>query len=211
MSANIVLDAKSRVERGKNAMNRLRADGLVPVTVYGGSESAVSTSIVKREFTALLRHYGRNKIIYLNIDGVVNPVKIAELQIDPIKSTLIHADLVRIFMTDITTFNVPIKIIGEPEGVKNFSGVLDIVTHELEIECLPGDLPDSIVVDVTPLNIGDHFDVGDIKLDEKVKIMLDPSTVIATIVSPRAEEEAASTTEAPAEPEVIKKGKTEES
>ncbi len=211
MSANIVLDAKSRVERGKNAMNRLRADGLVPVTVYGGSESAVSTSIVKREFTALLRHYGRNKIIYLNIDGVVNPVKIAELQIDPIKSTLIHADLVRIFMTDITTFNVPIKIIGEPEGVKNFSGILDIVTHELEIECLPGDLPDSIVVDVTSLNIGDHFDVSDIKLDEKVKIMLDPSTVIATVVSPRAEEEAASSAEAPAEPEVIKKGKTEES
>ncbi|MBK6796303.1 MAG: 50S ribosomal protein L25 [Acidobacteria bacterium] len=211
MSANIVLDAKSRVERGKNAMNRLRADGLVPVTVYGGSESAVSTSIVKREFTALLRHYGRNKIIYLNIDGVVNPVKIAELQIDPIKSTLIHADLVRIFMNDITTFNVPIKIIGEPEGVKHFSGVLDVVTHELEIECLPGDLPDSIVVDVTPLNIGDHFDVSDIKLDEKVKIMLDPSTVIATVVSPRAEEEAASSAEAPAEPEVIKKGKTEES
>lgn len=210
MSTTITLNATRREERGKNAMNRLRAAGMVPVTVYGGADEASSTSVVKREFAALLRHHGRNKIITLNVDGVPTTVKIAELQLDPIRGTLIHADLIRISMTEKTTFTVAIRITGEADGVKNFGGVLDVVTHDLEIECLPGDLPESIEVDVTSLRIGDHIDVSDLKLGDKIDILADGDTVIATVVAPRGEEESVSSAESPAEPEVIKKGKSEE-
>jgi large subunit ribosomal protein L25 len=211
LDRNISLEAKPRNGRGKNASRRQRAQGLVPVTVYGGGKDAASASIVKHEFAALLRGYGRNVIFTLNVDGASTPVKIADMQVDPVKGTLIHMDLMRISLTEKSKFEVSIKTVGESEGVKSLGAILEVVTHSLEVRCLPGDLPSVIEVDVTPLGIGDNFKVGDLKLDGKVEILDDPETVIATIVAPRAEEptpEAAP--EGAAEPEVIKKGKAEE-
>jgi large subunit ribosomal protein L25 len=206
----ILLVAKRREERGKNATRRLRAQGLVPVTVYGGGEDAASTTIVKREFTALLRTHGRNKIFTLNFDGSTTPVKIADLQVDPIKGTLIHADLMRISLTEKTTFELTIKIVGESDGVKTHGGIMDVVTHSLEIRCLPTDLPDGIEVDVTSLGVGDHISVKDLQVSDKIEVLSDPDKVVVTIGAPRVEEEVVPVEAPTAEPEVIKKGKTEE-
>ncbi len=211
LDTSLLIEAKSRDERGKNAVRRMRAQGLVPVTVYGGGKEAAATSIVRREFTALLRANGRNKIYTLNFNGDSTPVKIADLQVDPVRGNLIHLDLMRISMTEKTNFEVTIKIVGESEGVKADSGVLDVVTHSLEIRCLPGDLPDGVEVDVTPLKIGDHISVKDLKISDKIEVLTDGDTVVVTVGAPRIEEEAAPAAEvAVAEPEVIKKGKTEE-
>lgn len=208
--SNLSLNSQTRTERGKNVARRLRVAGLVPITIYGGGQDAASTSVVKREFTALIRKHGRNSIFTLNVDGAGTPVKIAELQLDPIKGTLIHADLIRISLTEKSKFEVPIHIVGEPEGVRLNGGILDVVKHSLDVRCLPTEIPASIDVDVTNLNIGDHLSVSDLQLGENVEVLAAPETVIATVVAPRAEEEAAPSGDTPAEPEVVKKGKTEE-
>jgi large subunit ribosomal protein L25 len=211
LERNISLEAKLRNDRGKNASRRQRAQGLLPITVYGGGKETASANIVKREFAALLRAHGRNVIFTLNVNGAGTPVKIAEMQVDPVKGTLIHMDLMRISLTEKSKFEVPIRTVGEADGVKNLSGILEMVTHSLEVRCLPRDLPSIIEVDVTPMGIGDKFKVGDLKLDSKVEILDDPETVIATVAAPRAEEPAPEVApEAAAEPEVIKKGKAEE-
>lgn len=210
LDSTISLDAKPRNERGKNAARRQRAQGLVPITVYGGGKEAESANIVKREFATLLRGHGRNVIFTLNVGGSATPVKIADMQVDPVKGTLIHMDLMRISLTEKSKFEAPVKIVGESEGVKTDSGILEVVTHALEVRCLPGDLPSSIDVDVTPLKIGDKIKVGDLKLDSKVEVLNDPETIIAMVVAPRAEEPAPETAAEGSEPEVIKKGKGEE-
>jgi large subunit ribosomal protein L25 len=207
---NVSITAKVREERGKNASRRLRAAGLVPVTIYGGGLEATSTTVVKREFSAMLRKHGRNQIFTINVDGVPTTVKIADMQLDPIKSVLIHADLMRISMTEKSKFSVTIKIVGESEGVKLNGGVLDVVSHELEIRCLPGDLPSVIEADISALKIGDHLSVKDLKLSDKIEVLDAPDAVIVTIGAPRVEEAPAAAEATIAEPEVIKKGKTEE-
>jgi large subunit ribosomal protein L25 len=210
LDKNISLEAKPRNARGKNASRRQRAQGLLPITVYGGGKETASGNIVKREFATLLRAHGRNVIFRLDIDGASTPVKIAEMQVDPVKGTLIHMDLMRISLTEKSKFEVPIRTVGESEGVKALGGVLEVVTHSLEVRCLPGDLPSIIEVDVSSLGIGDKIKVGDLKLDSKVEVLDDAETLIATVVA-RVEEPAPEVApEAAAEPEVIKKGKADE-
>lgn len=204
---SISLNAKNRTERGKNASRRLRAADLVPVTVYGGGQESTSATVAKREFAALIRHHGRNVIFTLDVEGAAAPVKIADVQIDPVKGFLVHADLMRISLTEKAKFEVSIKIVGEADGVKNFGGILDVPTHSLEIRCLPTDIPSVIEVDVTSLGLGDHLSVKDLKLGDKIELLDDPETVLVTVVSPKAE---AADEAAAAEPEVIKKGKGEE-
>lgn len=211
VNTSVNLEVQPRTERGKNAARRLRAAGLVPVTVYGGGQGAVAGTINKRDFAALVRAHGRHTIFTVNLDGTSSPVKIADYQADPVKGTLLHLDLMRLSLTEKAQFEVGIKIVGEAEGVKTYGGVLDVVLHTLDIRCLPGDLPDHIEVDVTPLGIGQNIRVGDLKLDaSKIEVLNDAEQVIVTVVPPRTEEAEAPTAETPAEPEVIKKGKTEE-
>jgi large subunit ribosomal protein L25 len=205
---NISLNAKNREERGKNASRRLRAAGLVPVTVYGGGGDSTSATVSKREFAALIRHNGRNTIFTLDVEGATGPVKIADVQIDPIKGFLVHADLMRVSMTEKSKFEIPIKVVGESEGVKLSGGIMDIPTHSLDVRCLPGDLPSVVEVDITHLGLGDHLSVKDLNLGDKIEILTDSETVIVNIVAPRVEEEPVA--ETAAEPEVVKKGKTEE-
>jgi large subunit ribosomal protein L25 len=208
--ASISLNVQPREERGKNAARRLRASGMVPVTVYGGGNESVAGAINKRELGALLRAYGRNKIFNLNLDGGASSVKIADMQLDPIKGTLIHLDLMRISLTEKSEFEVTIKIVGEPEGVRTLGGILDIPTHSIKVRCLPTDLPDVIEVDVSKLVLGGHINVKDLQLGDKIEIRTSGEVTIATVVAPAAEEVAAPVEAAPAEPEVIKKGKAEE-
>lgn len=209
--SSISLDAQPRPVGGKGAAGRLRREGYVPVTLYGGDGEAKSGSVLKREFSAIIRSRGRNSIFNLNLDGATTPVKIADLQLHPVKGSLVHVDFMRISLTERTEFEVRIEITGEAEGVRNFKGTLDQPTHSLRISCLPTDVPQTIEVDVTALGIGDHFRVADLQIDrDKIEVLADDELVLATVVAPRAEEEAAPVGEEPAEPEVIKKGKTEE-
>ena len=204
---NVSLNAQPRTEKGKGAAGRLRRSGLIPVTVYGDGQDAISASIVKRELGAFVRKYGRHGIFTLNLDGGSSPVKIAEMQLDPIKGGVRHMDLQRISLTERSEFEVALKIVGEAEGVKMAGGILDVVSHAIHLRCLPSDLPEHVDVDVTPLGLGQNLRVSDLKLDaDKFQIVTDSETVIATVVAPREEEVAAPT----AEPEVIKKGKAED-
>jgi large subunit ribosomal protein L25 len=207
---SVTLEAKRRDDRGKNASRRWRAQGMIPVTIYGGGVDAASTVVGKREFATLLRNFGRNKVFTLNYDGASTPVKIAALQFDPIKGSLLHADFMRISLTEKTTFELPVRTIGEAEGVKKFEGMLDLVTKTLEVRCLPADLPEVIEIDVTALGIGDHIYVKDLKIGDWIEVLTDPDKVVVTVIPPRVEEEAPAAAEGAAEPEVIKKGKTED-
>jgi large subunit ribosomal protein L25 len=207
--ASISLSAQPRIAEGKNAARRLRASGQIPVTVYGGGSEPASGTVSKHELGAFLRAHGRNKIFNLDLDGAATSVKIADMQLDPVKGVLVHLDLMRISLTEKSEFEVPIKCVGEPEGVKTFGGILDVVTHSIKVRCLPTDLPSVIEVDVTALGIGGHINVKDLQLGDKVEIRTNPDVTIATVVLPGAEEEAAPAEGVAAEPEVIKKGKEE--
>jgi large subunit ribosomal protein L25 len=205
--ASISLSAQGRTERGKNAARRLRASGQIPVTVYGGGSEPATGAVNKRELGAFLRTHGRNKIFNLELDGAATSVKIADMQLDPIKGVLVHLDLMRISLTEKSEFEVPIKIVGEPEGVKMSGGILDIPTHAIKVRCLPTVLPSVIEVDVSALGIGGHINVKDLHLAEGIEVRTNGDVTIATVVAPGAEEAPAEA--ATAEPEVIKKGKEE--
>lgn len=205
--ASVVLETKPRTEIGKNAARRLRAAGMVPVTIYGHGDPTKGM-VAKRELAALLRAHGRNQIFNVSVDGQTSPVKIAEMQIDPVKGYVVHADLMRISLTEKTEFEVPVHLIGEPEGVKMQGGLLDHPAHTLKIRCLPTVLPDAINVNVSAMKLGAHLRAKELVLGEGIDLVSDADTIIATVISPKGEE--APVEAAPAEPEVLKKGKTEE-
>jgi len=219
MIKDLTIKASSRDGLGKGYARRLRAQGLIPASVYGGGQDAVPVAVNAREIAGILRSdTGRNTIFKLAVDSGAEPstVIIKDLQVDPVKGRLLHADLLRLNMDAVTRVNVSIEFAGEPVGVKLEGGILDIQAREVEIECLPGDIPEHIQVDVSHLHIGDHVSASDLIYDrEKVKLFIDEQQTIAGVLAPRLVEEAAPTvTEAEAattaEPEVIKKGKTEE-
>ena len=175
------------------------------MTVYGGGEDAASAAINRRELGAVVRKHGRHVIFTLNLGAGSSPVKIAHMQLDPIRSNVVHMDLQRISLTERSEFEVGLKIVGEAAGVKVGGGILDVPTHKIRLRCLPGDLPEHLDVDVSGLELGSHFRVGDLKLDtEKFQVMTDAEIVIANVVSPAEEVVAEGVA---AEPEVAKKGK----
>ena len=205
IDTSIVLNAEPRTANGGNAAGRLRREGFIPVTVYGGSEGAASASINRRELGAVVRKHGRYAIFTLNLGDGSSPVKIAHMQLDPVRSNVVHMDLQRISLTERSEFQIDLKIIGEPIGVKVGGGILDVPIHTLRLRCLPGDLPEHFDVDVSGMELGHHFRVGDLKLDaEKFQVVTDADIIIANVV---AQAEEVVTEGVAAEPEVAKKGK----
>ena len=215
MSSQIIIEAKVRDGRGKNEARRLRAQGQLPITVYGHGDP-VAVSVDAKKLAAIFRtDTGHNTIFALNIDNGESPaVIIKDWEADPVKGKLVHADLYRLKLDEAMRVTVSVHIVGIPVGVKLDGGLLEIQTHELDIECLPGDIPENISVDVTNLRIGQHLSVSDLQLGDKIKVINEPETVLASVNALRAIEEAAATPTVPgaegAEPEVIKKGKPEE-
>lgn len=209
--SGVSLTAQSREGTGSGSSKRLRREGLVPMTIYGGKTDTASGSVSRRELAAILRKSGRNAIFTLDLAGAATPVKIADLQLHPVRGNLIHVDFMRISLTEKTEFEVQIEVVGEPEGVRLHGAILDQPTHSLEIRCLPTDVPKSIEVDVSALGVGDHLRVSDLKVDrDKIEVLADPDLVIVTVAAPKIVEEEAPVLEEPVEPEVIKKGKTDE-
>ena len=212
----ITVRAERRSGRGKNDARRLRARGMVPLTVYGGEGEAVSAAAPLRELAAILRsETGRNTIFTLDVEGVgASEVLFLDRQLDPVRGRLVHADLRRLVRGQEIEITVPLHLDGEPEGVKSEGGVLEHVLRELEIRCRPSLIPDAIHADVTGLKVHDVLHVSDLKVGEGVTILTDPETVIATVGVVREEQVEPQPTAgeegAPAEPEVITKGKKEE-
>ncbi|HEY2933908.1 MAG TPA: 50S ribosomal protein L25 [Acidobacteriota bacterium] len=216
MATQFELSAEERTELGKNRSGRLRRRGKIPAVVYGQGREARSVSVDPKKVTEILySESGHNTIFKLNLGGgePLN-VMIKSYQLDPIKGHLLHADLLTISMDKKMKFMVPVEVVGEPSGVKNSGGVLDLIRREIEVECLPGDVPDSISINVEALEINDHIRISEIQYDgSKFQILEDPNQTVVTILPPRMEEVVAPvvTEEAAVvEPEVIKKGKVEE-
>jgi len=217
---DITVTAEVRASRGKNEARRTRRAGQIPAVLYGAYKDAVSVSVNPREILKIVRSStGYNTIFNLAIEGgETTPVMLVDQQVEPVKGTLLHADLKRIDLTKRIRITVPVYTVGEPAGVKLQGGLLEVITRAIEIECLPDEIPESFSVDVSELMIGQSKRASDVALSASMKLVSAAETVIAHAVALRAEEVAPAAEAAPvaeagaeaAEPEVIKKGKKDE-
>ena len=204
-------------ERGKNEARRLRRSGRVPGVVYGAKKDSVAVSVDPKAIARILHsETGHNTIFELSVNGEKSKAMIVDWQYEPIKGALMHIDLKRIAMDQRLKVQVPIQLQGVPEGVKTQGGILEQVLREVEIECLPGDIPSHIDVNVEHLVFGMVIRVTDLPHHEGLKFLTDPNQTVAHMTSVKEEEVAPSpeavaeaAAAAPAEPEVIKKGKQE--
>jgi large subunit ribosomal protein L25 len=213
----IIVEGKPRTERGKNAARRMRQSGEVPAVLYGGKSGPVALAVNTKQFSALLRsESGQNTVFQVRLPTGDEPAMVKDWQVDPVKGGLLHVDMLRVAMDVRIRVRVPVHTFGEAQGVKLQGGVFETVTREVEIECLPSEIPGEFRVDVTEFVIGKQLRAGDLPLDaQKMRLVTDPQRVIAHVVALRVEEEkpaeaVAAEAAAPAEPEVIKKGKKEE-
>jgi len=211
------LQAEKRDGRGKNEARRLRASGRIPAVVYGAEKNkAVEISVDPKVLLRILHsESGVNTLIGLQgVEAGGGKVLVKEYQIDPIDHRLLHADFYAVAMDKALTVTVPIILKGEAKGVKQQGGIVDFVNRELEIECLPGDIPEHIDIDVSDLMLHQGVRVRDLPATGKWTAITDPDTMIVHVVSVKAEEpaatEAVAAPAASAEPEVIKKGKKDE-
>ena len=215
------LEAVKREGRGKNEANRLRAAGQIPAVVYGTRKDGkapegVSVAVDPKAVLRILHSdTGANTLISLKLDGSESRVMVKEYQLDPITHALLHADFYQLALDRAITVPVPIQLKGEPKGVKLQGGIVDFVSREIEVECLPTQIPENIVVDISELTLNEAIRVRDLAESPTWKAVTEPDTMIVHVVTIKAEAEpvvaeaAATTAAAPAEPEVIKKGKTE--
>jgi large subunit ribosomal protein L25 len=216
---DITVGAEVRTSRGKNEARRTRRAGQIPAVVYGAFQDPVSIAVNPREILKIVRSTtGYNTIFTLAVqDGESTPVMVVDHQVDPVKSTLLHADFKRIDLTKRIRVSIPVSTEGEPAGVKVQGGLLEIISRAIEIECLPDDIPEHFIVDVRELMIGQSKRASDVQLSGSMKLTSAPETVIAHIVTLKVEAEPVVAEAVPvagapaaAEPEVIKKGKKEE-
>ena len=217
------LDAKKRDGRGKNEARRLRVSGRIPAVVYGARKDGqvpegVPVAVDPKEVLRILHsESGANTLINLKFEGGESRVMVREYQLDPVTHQLLHADFYQLSMDRAIIVSVPIVIKGEPAGVKVQGGLLDFVTRDIQVQCLPTDIPESIVVDVSELMLHQAIRVRDLAVDPKWKAVTDGETMLVHVVMPKAEEVVAPAADAAAapvavagtEPEVIKKGKTD--
>jgi large subunit ribosomal protein L25 len=212
------VEAQIRDSRGKNEARRTRRSGSVPGVLYGAKKEALAISVDPKQISRILRsESGHNTIFDLAVGGEQTKAMIVDLQFEPVRGAVLHLDLKRIAMDEKIRVRIPIHLTGEAEGVKTQGGILDQVLREVEIECLPADIPPHISVDVSDLVFGKVLRVADLPHGGKLDFITDENQTVAHITTVKEEEVAAPAAEgvvgaeaaAPAEPEVIKKGKQE--
>jgi large subunit ribosomal protein L25 len=213
------LEAVKRTDKGKNEARRLRAKGRIPAVVYGAEKGkAVEIAVDPKTLLRILHsESGVNTLIGLQLDGGNTRVLVKEYQVDPIDHKLLHADFYQVAMGRTLTVTGPVVLKGEAKCVKQQGGIVDFVNREIEIEVLPGDIPENITVDISELMLHEGVRVRDLQTEgSRWKATSDADMMIVHVVAPRAEEApaaaetvAAAGAAAPAEPEVIKKGKVE--
>ncbi|MGC2475771.1 MAG: 50S ribosomal protein L25 [Candidatus Sulfotelmatobacter sp.] len=211
-----VLEAQTREPGSKNQAKRVRRDGKIPAVVYGAGKDSQPITVDPRVVTRILNsESGHNTIFDLALGGEKTKAMIVDWQYEPIKGRLLHIDLKRIALDKVLRVSVPIELTGEAAGVKQEGGILEQMLREVEIECLPADIPSHIDVDVSHLTFGKVLRVSDLPHSAKIKFLTDENQPVAHVTS--VKEEVVATPEAvaaeagaaPAEPEVIKKGKQE--
>ena len=219
MATQELVETQPRPEqaRTKNAARRVRASGRIPAIVYGAKKDSVPVTVDPKQVGRILHSgSGHNTVFDLKVGGEQTKAMIVDWQYEPIKGTLLHIDLKRIAMDQALRVGVPVQLTGVPEGVKTQGGILEQMLREVEIECLPSDIPDHIELDVTALVFGQVLRVSDLPHSDKIKFVTDETQPVAHITSVKevveaapAEAGAEAAAAAPAEPEVIKKGKQE--
>jgi len=215
---DITIAAEARSSRGKNEARRLRVAGATPAVLYGSGGESVAIAVNPKDIKKILQSKtGHNTIFDVAVkNGETSPVMIIDWQNEPIRETLLHVDLKRIDLTKRIRVKVPVHTHGDPIGVKLQGGLHELITREIEIECLPDEIPEEYIVDVSELSIGQNIRASDIPVGDAVKLVSNPEAVISHVVAMKAEEAPAATADAAAgpaaaaEPEVIKKGKKEE-
>jgi large subunit ribosomal protein L25 len=220
-----VLEATPRDTRGKNEARRTRREGRVPAVVYGasgkdGSRDPLPIAVDPRALLRILHsESGRNTLISLKLAGAGDArVLVKDYQLDPVTHHVLHADFYRVAMDRLIRVTIPVTVKGEAKGVKQQAGVLEFVNRQIEVECLPGDIPENVEIDVSELMLFQGVRVRDITVGPKWKPVTDADMMLVHVIMPKAEEAAApaegaavaAVPAAPAEPEVIKKGKKEE-
>jgi large subunit ribosomal protein L25 len=214
-----ILEATPREAFGKNEARRTRSSGKVPGVLYGGDGArATPISVDPRALLRILHsESGQNTLISLKLSGAADArVLVKDFQLDPITHQLLHADFYRVAMDKVLQVTIPVTVRGEPRGVKQQGGVLEFIRREIEIECLPGDIPEHVEIDISELMLHQGVRVRDVPVDPKWKPLTEGDAMLVHIIMPKAEEApapaeaAAATPAAPSEPEVIKKGKKEE-
>jgi len=214
---NIVVKTEKRQGLGSNASRRLRTQGFVPAVLYGESVESTPLVLSKKDIVQILRlESGENTIFKIEVGADTYDSMIKDMQIDPATDELLHVDLIRISMDKPIRVTVPVVHRGEPFGVKTEGGFIDFVTREVEIECLPRDIPESLSIDISDLHINQSYKIQAMPVPDGIKVLTDPNTVLVLISMPHKEEEfpgekpeeelAAEETQ---EPEVIKKERAE--
>jgi len=220
MSESAVLEARNRDNTGKGVSRRLRNEGAVPAVVYGSEIDSVKCAVDSRAFRSMIQEFGRNAIVSLKVDGQGEDYStiVKEIQSDPVSGELLHIDFHRISMTQKIVVEVTIHSEGTPIGVRNDGGVLEHMLHQIEVECLPTDIPESFHFDVTELEIGDTVHVSDLIAPEGTTFVTEGDRSVFAVAPPTVRkdddeaetEEGAETPEEATEPEVIERGKKEE-
>jgi len=216
----VVLEATPRDTFGKNEARRTRRGGQVPAVVYGGDgKEATPIQVPPKALLKILHsESGQNTLIALKLPGAGDTrVLVRDFQIDPVTHQVLHADFYRVAMDRLIQVTIPVVVRGEPKGVKQQSGILEFIRREIVIECLPGDIPENVDVDVSELMLHQGIRVRDVATSPKWKAVTEGEAMLVHVIMPKAEEApapadavAAAATATPAEPEVIKKGKKEE-
>jgi len=220
--SEMTIEVQSRDEEiGSAASRRLRRSDMIPAVVYGGDRDSRAIKVPRRALIELLKKAGRENAVFLLKlagSGQQRNCMVKELEVDPISREIIHVDFLRIDMASKVQISVHVEVQGEPVGVHDEGGVLDFVNRELEISCLPGDIPRQLEVDVSELHIGQHVAAGDVRLPDGVELLTDPDRVVASVMAPRLAEEDEEEEEGEEmlleaeqeEPEVVGRGKAEE-
>lgn len=219
MEQQLEFEVSVRNSRGKNEARRLRLQGKVPAILYGLGADPVAISMDTQKMTRILKSpSGHNQILNIKLDGMDTAAAMAaDWQVDPQYGYLLHVDMKRVDLTKKVTVRVAIATQGTPIGVKDEGGLEDIVSREIEIECLPLEVPESIEIDVTALGIGDAIRVRDLSASDTYEYVTPPERIVVHVIAPKVEAEEEETTAeegeeaAAAEPEVAEKGKTGES
>jgi large subunit ribosomal protein L25 len=206
------MKAQMRDTRGKNAMRRLRAQGQVPAVLYGLGKDSLSLSLDVKSISRIVSsRSGHNQILSLSVDGgETAAVLTVDWQVDPVTGALLHVDMQRVDLKKSIRLAVPISVVGVSAGAKEQGGVEELVTRQVEIECLPLAVPEKIELDISELRIGQSIRVRDLPPNENYRVLSQPDRVLVHVVAPRAEEEVKPAEAAPTEPEVIEKGKVED-
>ncbi|HVS16882.1 MAG TPA: 50S ribosomal protein L25 [Thermoanaerobaculia bacterium] len=220
--SDVTIEVSRREMTGTGANRRLRRTGQIPAVVYGTGGDPLAIQIDDRKVHRLIKESGENAVFLLRLQGTEQSrhTMIREIQWDPLTGRLVHIDFQRVKMDEVVRVHVPIELLGTPLGVKNEAGLVDFVTREIEVECLPGDIPDHLSVDISELHIGQHVEASDLPIPDKVTLVTEASRVIAAVshaklaAAAEEEEEVVEGEEliekVAEEPEVLHKGKETE-